>query len=120
MSGFEHHFVRFTKAIAMIAITATGACVMLLLGVQFVRWVQYREWKTYPASSFLASRGDTYSVASSITVDTDQPDAHSMIGWVLELPATVLLLIVLAALVGFWTALLQIEKAWQQKYSVWR
>jgi hypothetical protein len=111
VSKFEHHFIRFAKVMVIIATTSTGACLVLLLGAQLVFWFQYDDWNAYPVKSFIESRHGAYSVASSTAVNAGQLDANSIMGSVLELPATVLLLIVFAALVGFRMFLLKIEKA---------
>ena len=111
MAKFEQHLVRFTKVIVLIAATSTVACMALLLGGQLRFWLMHDEWNSYPLSSLLANRHDTYSVASVSKATADQVDPNPIVEWVMDMPTVFLLVIALVVLIGFSMFLSRIEKS---------
>jgi hypothetical protein len=103
----------FLKTAARISAIGTLALAALILGWQAGSWIVTDEWISFPISRVLALAGlerEPIYVTASASERSYSFDFHTILDWLLNLPAAGFLLAVAAVLLGFSVIAAAVEK----------
>jgi hypothetical protein len=102
----------FLKIAALSSAIVTSVFAALILGRQVLAWIFTNEWPPFPVSAALALAGlgePTIYVTASVS-ENPADSSQTILAWFFDLPASGLLLAVVAMLVGFSVFAASIEK----------
>src|SRR5262245_41049958 len=101
--------LKFARATALLSAAWTILIAVLLVGRQVSSWFQTGDWEEYPLSwainDLKRTQDSTYTTASANGDATELTTAQEMLGWLLDIPAVVPLLVAAALLLVLYVRL---------------
>lgn len=101
----------FTKLVIIAAGTATAVSIAAIVSLQFGFWFMTRRWTSFPVSRLMELAG--FDVARPFVLASEDSRLRSQDWgeWLLDLPAAIVLFVVLAVLAASYSGLTALEKA---------
>jgi hypothetical protein len=108
MTSFPRRLATLAKISAVISASTTMVTAAIVVGAQVFSYVETGEWESFPISKWLELAG--MRPATYVTADSSSHDGPSLIGQLLDLPASVCLLLIAAILLAFSLWCASVEK----------
>ncbi len=107
--------VKIVKVTTLLSAVLTTLCSAAIFGFQFTFWFRTGVWEAYPLASAIKSlekdQEVRYVTASAETLDTEWTTKQMLVDWLLGIPTTAFLLVLVAAHLVFYLYLVALEKS---------